>query len=123
MDSDSRLAEMKEQLMQIRSAGEGMEEKLRGEVNSSRTCFILYSVSLHFESIQIPVLYRTRSLWHDILKGQFLDSLDHFTKDPITLRRTRPLYKRLDHFTAISRRSIFLMILQACLLDLATDLA
>ncbi|XP_078362497.1 rab GTPase-binding effector protein 1-like isoform X2 [Oculina patagonica] len=33
MDSDARLAEMREQLMQIRAASEGTEEKLRSEVS------------------------------------------------------------------------------------------
>jgi len=32
MDSDARLAEMREQLMQIRAASESTEEKLRSEV-------------------------------------------------------------------------------------------
>lgn len=32
MDSDARLVEMREQLMQIRTASEGTEEKLRSEV-------------------------------------------------------------------------------------------
>ena len=33
MDSDARLNEMREQLMQIRAASESTEEKLRSEVN------------------------------------------------------------------------------------------
>ena len=32
MDSDARLAEMREQLLQIRAASESTEEKLRSEV-------------------------------------------------------------------------------------------
>ena len=35
MDSDARLAEMHEQLMQIRAASESTEEKLRSEVRRS----------------------------------------------------------------------------------------
>lgn len=36
MDSDARLAEMREQLMQIRAASEGTEEKLRSEVKAAK---------------------------------------------------------------------------------------
>lgn len=36
MDSDARLVEMREQLMQIRAASESTEEKLRSEVRRNR---------------------------------------------------------------------------------------
>ena len=51
MDSDARLTEMREQLMQIRAASESTEEKLRSEV---RINIRMYSLCLNYP---IPILF------------------------------------------------------------------
>lgn len=56
MDSDARLVEMREQLMQIRAASESTEEKLRSEVRRNRIKCELVLEKVRVEKISFLVI-------------------------------------------------------------------